>query len=391
MKRISVPLATLLLVGLAVALEQQSPKCTVSVTTASGTKARAGPYCTGELIFEDNFNTLDFETWEHENTLSGGGNWEFQWYLNHRSNSYCENGIFYIRPTLLADDTGEAFLSSGTLNIHGGQPADQCTSAMFWGCERTGSPTNLINPIKSARVRTVNSFNFKYGRMEVRARMPTGDWLWPAVWLLPKRQVYGTWPASGEIDLLESRGNMDYRGSNGVHIGTEQFGSTLHFGPTPSLNGWESTVAYKNTAAGQGWNTGFHNYQLTWTPDYIRFSVDNQVVTQIDAGTGFWNRGNFGNIAPGTENPWIHGTRMAPFDQEFYIIMNLAVGGTNGYFPDVPPASNGNRGKPWSNNSPTAARDFWNGRNSWLPTWRMTDNRGKDSSLQIDYVRVWAL
>uniref|UniRef100_A0A8W7Q572 GH16 domain-containing protein n=1 Tax=Anopheles coluzzii TaxID=1518534 RepID=A0A8W7Q572_ANOCL len=196
---------------------------------------------------------------------------------------------------------------------------------------------------------------------------------------------------SGEIDLLESRGNMDYRGSNGVHIGTEQFGSTLHFGPNPSLNGWESTVAYKNTAAGQGWNTGFHNYQLTWTPDYIRFSVDNQVVTQIDAGTGFWNRGNFGNIAPGTENPWIHGTRMAPFDQEFYIIMNLAVGGTNGYFPDVPPASNGNRGKPWSNNSPTAARDFWNGRNSWLPTWRMTDNRGKDSSLQIDYVRVWAL
>ena len=73
MKRISVPLTALLLVGLAVALEEQSPKCTVSVTTASGTKARAGPYCTGELIFEDNFNTLDFETWEHENTLSGGG------------------------------------------------------------------------------------------------------------------------------------------------------------------------------------------------------------------------------------------------------------------------------------------------------------------------------
>ncbi|XP_050071967.1 beta-1,3-glucan-binding protein-like [Anopheles maculipalpis] len=391
MKSVSIPLLALLLAGLAVSLGEQSPKCSVSVTTASGTRARAGPYCSGELIFEDNFNTLDFETWEHENTLSGGGNWEFQWYLNHRSNSYCENGIFYIRPTLLADDTGEAFLSSGTLNIHGGQPADQCTSPMFWGCERTGSPTNLINPIKSARVRTVNSFNFKYGTMEVRARMPTGDWLWPAVWLLPKRNAYGSWPASGEIDLLESRGNIDYRGANGVHIGTEQFGSTLHFGPSPTLNGWETTVAYKNTAPGQGWNTGFHNYQLTWTPDFIRFSVDNQVVSQIDAGTGFWNRGNFGNIAPGTENPWIHGTRMAPFDQEFFIIMNLAVGGTNGYFPDVPPATNANRGKPWSNTSPTAARDFWNGRNSWLPTWRMTDNRGKDSSLQVDYVRVWAL
>ncbi|XP_052891048.1 beta-1,3-glucan-binding protein-like isoform X2 [Anopheles moucheti] len=76
---------------------------------------------------------------------------------------------------------------------------------------------------------------------------------------------------------------------------------------------------------------------------------------------------------------------------EFYIIMNLAVGGTNGYFPDVPPATNGNSGKPWSNTSPTAARDFWNARSSWLPTWRMTDNRGKQSSLQIDHVRVWAL
>uniref|UniRef100_A0A182KD84 GH16 domain-containing protein n=1 Tax=Anopheles christyi TaxID=43041 RepID=A0A182KD84_9DIPT len=189
----------------AIALAEPDSKCVNSLTTASGTRVKPGPYCSWDLIFEDNFNSLDFETWEHENTLSGGGNWEFQWYQNNRSNSYCENGIFYIRPTLLADDTGEAFLSSGTLNIHGSEPANQCTSPMFFGCERVGTTTNIINPIKSARVRTVDSFSFKYGTMEVRARIPTGDWLWPAVWLLPKRQVYGTWPASGEIDLLESR------------------------------------------------------------------------------------------------------------------------------------------------------------------------------------------
>ncbi|XP_058821628.1 beta-1,3-glucan-binding protein-like [Topomyia yanbarensis] len=371
--------------------EEGTPKCTPSVTTASGTRAPTGTICSGDLIFEDNFNFLDFEKWEHESTLAGGGNWEFQWYTNHRSNSYCENGIFYIRPTLLADDTGEAFLTSGTLNIHGGQPADQCTAPFFWGCERAGTATNPINPIKSARVRTVESFNFKYGRLEIRAKMPTGDWLWPALWLLPKRQVYGSWPASGEIDLTESRGNLDYRDANGIHIGVEQVGSTLHFGPNPDMNGYITTVSHINSAGGQGFNVGFHLYQLEWTTDHITFSVDNQVLRRIDAGSGFWDRGGFVTHSPASENPWMHATVMAPFDQEFYIIMNLAVGGTNGFFPDVPPATNGARGKPWINLSSTAGRDFWNGRGYWAPTWQMGVNRGKDSSLQVDYVRVWAL
>lgn len=86
----------------------------------------------------------------------------------------------------------------------------RCTNPSFWGCERTGTPTNVINPIRSARVRTVNSFAFRYGRIEVQARIPSGDWLWPAIWLMPKYNAYGTWPASGEIDLMESRGKYDH-------------------------------------------------------------------------------------------------------------------------------------------------------------------------------------
>lgn len=362
-----------------------------SVTTASGTQAPAGPYCPGELIFEDNFDFLDFDKWEHENTLAGGGNWEFQWYTNHRSNSYCENGTFYIRPTLVADDHGEGFLSSGVLNVHGGQPADQCTGAFFYGCERAGNPTNFINPIKSARVRTVEGFNFKYGRLEVRAKMPTGDWLWPAIWLLPKRQVYGSWPASGEIDLVESRGNLDYRDASGTHIGVEQVGSTLHFGPNPGMNGYAHTVSHRNSAPGNGFNVDFHLYQLEWTPEHITFSLDGVVMNRIDAGQGFWAKGGFVTSNPASENPWMHASPMAPFDQEFYIIMNVAVGGVNGFFPDVPPATNGPRGKPWDNRSPAAARDFWQGKGYWSNGWNMNTNRGKSSSLQVDYVRVWAL
>lgn len=146
-----------------------------TITTASGSRAPArGSFNSGDLIFEELFQELDFETWQHENTLAGGGNWEFQWYTNNRSNSYVEDQVLHIVPTLMAEEFGESFLSSGTLNIHGGAPADQCTNAQFWGCERAGNPTNFINPIRSARLRTVNSFAFKYGTLEVRAKMPAG-------------------------------------------------------------------------------------------------------------------------------------------------------------------------------------------------------------------------
>ena len=78
----------------------------------------------------------------------------------------------------------------------------------WYGCERTsGAGGNYLNPITSARLRSVNSFNFKYGRVEFKAKVPKGDWIWPALWLLPRDNAYGMWPSSGEIDVMETRGN----------------------------------------------------------------------------------------------------------------------------------------------------------------------------------------
>ncbi|XP_062537645.1 beta-1,3-glucan-binding protein-like [Armigeres subalbatus] len=359
-----------------------------SVTTASGSYVNRKIFCSGDLIFEDNFDRLDLDKWEHEHTLGGGGNWEFQYYLNSRQNSYVENGTLFIRPTLLSDETGEEFLTSGTLDINGGSPYDCCTNPAWDGCERTGRLENPLNPIKSARLRTLRSFNFKYGKLEIRAKLPTGDWLWPALWLMPKLNQYGTWPSSGEIDLMEGRGNLDYRLEDGTHIGVEQVGSTLHFGPNPSLNGFETSTASKNSAPAEGFNKGFHRYQLEWTPDFMKFSVDDEEHLFVDGN--FWQRGNFDEKAPGTPNPWSSGGFMAPFDEEFHIIMNLAVGGTNGYFPDSP-AVNKNNAKPWANGSPTARGGFWSAKEDWLPTWNLDENDSKDASLQVDYVRVWAL
>lgn len=119
------------------------------------------------------------------------------------------------------------------------------------------------------------------------------------------------------------------------------------------------------------------------------FSVDDVETGSIKAGAGFWARGAFDTIAPGLMNPWrLATTNMAPFDQEFYLNLNLAVGGSQ-HFPDD--AVNNVVAKPWTNDSPTAAADFWNARNAWLPTWNLEQNLSRDASLIVDYVRIWAL
>jgi beta-glucanase (GH16 family) len=64
-----------------------------------------------------------------------------------------------------------------------------------------------------------------------------GDWIWPAIWMLPLREAYGAWPSSGEIDIMESRGNRKLT-VDGVNIGVEQTGSTLHYGVDYFTNGW---------------------------------------------------------------------------------------------------------------------------------------------------------
>ncbi|KAG5670658.1 hypothetical protein PVAND_000906 [Polypedilum vanderplanki] len=356
----------------------------ISVTTASGTRAPVGPFRRGQLIFEDNFEFLDHEKWEHENTMAGGGNNEFQFYTNNRSNSYCEDGKLHIVPTPFGLDTGEDFLRSGTLDIHGGQPADYCTNHANNGCLRTGTQESILPPIKSARMRTVQSFNFKYGILEIRAKNPTGDWLWPALWLMPKKSVYGTWPSSGEIDLMEARGNLKVVEPDGKDMGVQRVESTLHFGPSWYLNGFYLTNF--ETHRDEGFNNDFHVYRLGWTETTMEFSVDNKVIGFVNASEtgGFWKRGLFDEKEPGRDNPWKHGTIMAPFDQEFFIIMNVAVGSTVYFGDDLI----NDPEKPWRNDDEFAMTKFWDARNDWLPTW----NIGTDSShLQVDYVRVYAL
>ena len=150
------------------------------------------------LALEDNFDTFNLSLWKHEITLGGGGNWEFEYYTNNRSSSYVKGGVLYIQPTLLADEIGEANVVGNNymLDIWGLTPSNLCTSNAFYGCLRqAGGGGNILNPVKSAKLRTSESFSFRYGKVEVSAKLPRGDWLWPSVWLMPRDNQYGSWPA----------------------------------------------------------------------------------------------------------------------------------------------------------------------------------------------------
>jgi len=331
-----------------------------------------------QLVHEDSFNEFDTEFWQHELTLGGGGNWEFQMYTNNRSTSFVRDGSLYIRPILTADTIGENNVRNGyRYDAWGMSPASLCTGNAFYGCERiSGAGGNYINPIKSARLRTVNSLNLLYGKVEVRAQIPKGDWIWPAIWMLPKSNYYGEWPASGEIDIMEARGNSPAAGWEGRDV----VSSTLHWGPHWPENGFPFTTKSYPTSGGT-WADAYHIYSVEWTPERIQTYVDGSlVVTFNTSDTTFWNKGGWQNTK--FDNPWANRPVNAPFDQPFYLVMNVAVGGTGGFFADGYP------GKPWSNTSPNAVNQFYDAKGQWLPSWEM-ENPSHPAAMKVDYVKFY--
>jgi hypothetical protein len=109
---------------------------------------------------------------------------------NSPNNSFVEDGKLYIVPTLTSDVIGpDAVFNGFTYNITG------CTSLNASACGAVSNVTtrNIINPIQSSRLTTVNSSSIRYGRVEISAKIPTGDWIWPALWMMPVRDTYGPW------------------------------------------------------------------------------------------------------------------------------------------------------------------------------------------------------
>lgn len=147
----------------------------------------------------------------------------------------------------------------------------------------------------SARIRTRGKAFWKYGRFEARIKLPFGRGLWPAVWLLPEINEYGGWASSGEIDIMEYIGNEP----NKVH-------GTIHYGGKWPENK-QSGAPY--ILADADFNEDFHTFALEWEEGRLSWFVDDSL---YQTQTSWWSSAK--------EFP-------APFDREFYFILNLAVGG----------------------------------------------------------------
>jgi beta-glucanase (GH16 family) len=304
--------------------------------------------------------------------LTSYRNGEFEETTNTDENVYVQNGKLIIKPTLqdatlIDSNTVINLTSDGT-----------CTSDVLDNCVSiTNKSSNaIVQPVKSGRINSKAGGTIKYGRVQVTAKMPVGDWLWPAIWMLPVNNTYGPWPLSGEIDMAESRGNNHTYAQGGNNI----VSSALHWGPNPANDAWWRTNN-KRQALHTTYAASEHTFGLEWSQKYLFTWIDNILdqVLYTNFNEGLWQRGGFPAFdSNGTHltDVWSQsGHSSAPFDQEFYLILNVAVGGTNGWFED------GKSGKPWVDSSTSAKLDFWNARNTWYPTWT--------SPMEISKVEMW--
>jgi beta-glucanase (GH16 family) len=242
-------------------------------TLAVANNNAISPGDTLNLTWSDEFDgaQLDPEKWFFESGdgsqygIPGWGNNELQWYL-----------------------PDSAALTGGTLIITARQESQN-------GKEYS-----------SARISTVDRFAFRYGRIEARIRLPSGQGLWPAFWLLPQDNSYGSWAASGEIDVMEAV-NLGASGGNAVH-------GTIHYGGE-----WPNNVSSGNSyLVPTDATTDFHVYALEWDETEMRWYADD--------------------ILYAMQNSWSTSSASfpAPFDQPFYILLNVAVGGD---WPGAPDAA----------------------------------------------------
>jgi len=220
------------------------------------------------LVWADEFDAdglPDATKWAYDTFRNKDGWWneERQYYSANRANN--------------------ARIENGKLVIEARKDGDQLTSYSDYGGQ----------DYSSARLFTKGKASWTYGYFEMRAKLPCGRGLWPAIWTLPEKP--GQWPDSGEIDIME------YVGHN-----PDTFHATIH---TQDYNHTKKTEVGKKLTVKTACKA-FHTHSLLWTPNAITVAVDGRPYFQYEndgKGDGSW-----------------------PFDRAHHIILNIAVGGTWG-------------------------------------------------------------
>lgn len=217
--------------------------------------------CDYQLVWEDDFSgtSLNLNNWSYQTGAGGWGNNELQTYTN--TNAQLQNGVLQI----VAEN-----------------------------------PSN--NNYTSSRIRSKEKIDFRYGKMEASIKLPQGQGIWPAFWMMPTCDLYGTWPSSGEIDIMEYLGHQ-----------TNTSYATCHFGNSPVDRG-QLGDSY-NLPSGD-YTDGFHLFSIEWSENDIKWFVDDVLMHEV----------NEPDVAP----------YLWPFNEEFHFILNVAVGGN---WPGSPDAS----------------------------------------------------
>ena len=214
------------------------------------------------IVWQDEFDndSLDLTKWSREIGGHGWGNNELQFYTDSDSNSYVENGNLILEAQVVPQGIG----SSKELRYY-----------------------------SSARLRTYGKGDWKYGRIEVKAKVASGQGIWPAIWMLPTDWLFGGWPSSGEIDIMEHVGYDLGVVHGSVH--TEAYNHKINT---------QRSSARKIANV----DTEFHVYSIIWDKDKISFFIDDVQYFLFE------------NDQQGNYKTW-------PFDQRFHLLINIAVGG----------------------------------------------------------------
>ncbi len=237
-----------------------------------GSGAETSPADGYELIWSDEFSgdSLDMGKWSYEL-----GNWKLD-----ESGNYVTNGW---------GNNEQEFYTSQNTSVRDGILTIAARKEN-WTDEKQGS-----YDYTSARINTHQKFSVCGGRIDVRARCDSGKSLWPAIWMLPEDSAYGGWASSGEIDIMEGWGSTP-----------EKICGTIHFG-----GAWPANTYLTNNydfPVGDS-SVNWHTYSVEWDRGEIRWYVDD---TLYSTQTEWYSEGF---------------SYPAPFDQKFYIILNLAIGG----------------------------------------------------------------
>jgi len=215
-----------------------------------------------QLVWADEFDStsLDLNSWTRETGGHGWGNNEWQYYTNREDNSYIQDGVLIIKA--MEEDFGS-------------------------------------NSYTSARIKTQNKEFWQYGKIEARIKLPFGQGIWPAFWMLGQNFSSVGWPACGEIDIMEMIGGD---GREKTVYGTTHWDN----------NGQHAQYGGSYTLSSGTFSDDFHIFKIEWNETSIKWFVDNQQYHII-------------SITP---------SGLSEFHQTFFIILNLAVGGNWPGYPD---------------------------------------------------------